>query len=935
MRRSKPRKGLRRVARWLVRGASAVLALVLAACLLLLALVNTELGRGELVQRVNLLLASTFRGELRIRSVGRVGFGGAADVDGVVIDAAGRRVLEVEGLEVEMPVVPLVWQLLVSRPETTRIDIDRVEARYVRVKLIDDGEGAPTLAQAFQPRRPSAPSQGGAAHVAVRAFELQHGWVHGRLSGFAVDADIDDVLASLTVDSAAVSLDVERARLRARGLPRKLELAGTASLRLELPLEAAPRERLIEAKFGGGSAGASVSLTAKLAGEAVTGTLSVPALEPAALRKLLPESKLQAPVALEARLAGTLQNPKLDAEIGLREGTVRAHAAVDVEKKSADVTLDVDALDPSLLDPRAPAGAVSFSAEAKVSFDREAAVMARYRIRAPPASVGVFELPPADVDGSFELDRDGAWRTDGKAHLLEPGARTEIAYAVRQGGARAAPLVEVSSSTELDEPRRLVNLASGARVSGHLETRVRFDAAEGELRATARGSFAEAKVREVSARRVELDASAVGRVESPRIELALRLASLRFRGEGYEQGRVKLWGTPERLAVTASFGRPVRLTLHTELTLEPRFRVRGTELVFHGDGRGPVRVSARSLGADDGGIRGRDVRIETPGGGVAEASFEFGNTLRALELRADDFDLRQAFESLDLPLGKEVELPSGKVSLSARYRQTRAGPSGFVRGTFRDLEYGPLRGLRGKVDAEIEEGMLDGKLDAHYQGSRLRATFDRVEVRRIPPEALDLEQFRGRVTVVANLVLDGLAPLLPLTALPLESASGKATLRFELARGEGESGRVALDVTTESLALVGERRSAGASKDPELAKNVAPWSLSGVDVDLGAAASEADRRLSLRSRFFDGMGDLARGTAEIRLPESTARRFASWPDAWRRANVSVSLGVVPRAVTEWPPMLRLAGVDGVVSASAQLEGTYAAPELRVMANIAR
>src|SRR5690606_17557240 len=60
---------------------------------------------------------------------------------------------------------------------------------------------------------------------------------------------------------------------------------------------------------------------------------------------------------------------------------------------------------------------------------------------------------------------------------------------------------------------------------------------------------------------------------------------------------------------------------------------------------------------------------------------------------------------------------------------------------------------------------------------------------------------------------------------------------------------------------------------------------------------------------------------------------SDWPAWWQRAEVDANIWLLPRRLSQWPDMLRVAGLEGTASSSLHLSGTYGAPRARWMGRI--
>jgi hypothetical protein len=133
---------------------------------------------GWVAERVNAALEPTFKGRLVLRRLGHLDFGGLSDAEIEVFDPAGKSVLMARDIDVRLFWPGVAWQAVVQQPEVLRVPIGRVELDEVDVTLIDDGNGTPTLASAFEPKQPPEEEEtsGGTAIVIDELSIERCGW---------------------------------------------------------------------------------------------------------------------------------------------------------------------------------------------------------------------------------------------------------------------------------------------------------------------------------------------------------------------------------------------------------------------------------------------------------------------------------------------------------------------------------------------------------------------------------------------------------------------------------------------------------------------------------------------------------------------------------------------------------------------------------------
>jgi hypothetical protein len=429
--KSRPRRVLRGLGKALGYGLLGLLALLV----VLLACVNLPFARAFVATRANAALSESFRGRVVIERIGAIRLDGVAGVDARLFDAAGKQVLDARGLSVALPWPRLLWQLVVEKPESATIVIQRVSLAHADVALRDDGSGAPTLSTVFEPREPSPPSPGPPALVVVEAIELQHAWLHGTLGGApAIDAELRTVAGRLRLGGPNAERD---AALSLRGRVMGSTLSADAAI---------ARDRVR----------ALVHVVAPP--EAVT--RFVPSLSPQGSSALV--FKAQGLLSGQLQLEARLQSPG-----GRSLATARLRLVPELE---ATLHVEADDLNASGLAPNLPESDVHLVLDADAKTVK-GAVQGDYRLKVRPGRVAAQNTPALHVDGEFAQRRDGALRTRGELRVHEPGAATRVDY---QLGYDAPSQFEARSRTELEHPARLRELAE-LTIDGEVEARVRYD----------------------------------------------------------------------------------------------------------------------------------------------------------------------------------------------------------------------------------------------------------------------------------------------------------------------------------------------------------------------------------------------------------------------------------------------------------------------------
>jgi len=132
--------------------------------------------------------------------------------------------------------------------------------------------------------------------------------------------------------------------------------------------------------------------------------------------------------------------------------------------------------------------------------------------------------------------------------------------------------------------------------------------------------------------------------------------------------------------------------------------------------------------------------------------------------------------------------------------------------------------------------------------------------------------------------------------------------------------------------LVGQRADVGQTTDAELARQTAPWSLRGMDVNLDAGLEGGVADVS--GKLFDTRGELVTWKASWRdLPER--RAFAISASAFQQAPFQAELKVPSRALEQLPATIRPNDIEGELALDLNAEGTLNEPRVRAHATLAR
>lgn len=883
---------------------------------------------------VNAALAGSFRGQVEVRDLELLSFGGARFGRLTARAPDGTEVLHLDGVELELSEIGQTLRAL--RAGELRVPALRIES--ARVSLERDADGVLLLGAAFAPPEPepepepTEPEEPPARPLSVElervtVAELR---IDGTLpAGAAVAARLSDVTLSARFVDGTVAVELEHAALvEDRLLPAAIAANLAGSLRAP-PL-------VVEGDVEGSVGTLAFSAHGRVEGESVWLAVRAPRIEPSAFEPFLPSVPRFALGSAGVDLRGTTRRLWLDgsaslAGLGGRAPSVASVAgAVDLTAEPTfELRATVSHFDARAVEPGLPETDLAASAQARgtVGGDIEVAV------RTAPSRLAGLPLPGAE----------------GEAHLSGREVTARLRF-VSPGddAARGAPPLQGTAALELrdgelearalcDVPRiealaRLVpGVAPGLR--GRARARARATLRAGALHAEARVEVAELVRGPWRAFGGKLDASFDKPAGVPLAEARGR-ATLALAGASAGAVALRnLWASAEGSAAE------LRFALHGDDGDERRFDVSGTLVPAELEARG-LSVRLRRFDAE---LAGRIARIAPAGRGVRLDGVSLAGLGRGIvtgSLAIADGEPRGRLVAIDLdlgPLGKLLGSPQtlrGLVSAEAVFDAARAAHLhvGVTGGSVLVLS-----GLEGGLDVtrtgdEVRaEGRLTlgptsrnpddpcGKSIGAVRVADLRATlggplFDPASYRDVPlagSVALDGLELRCFETVAA-------------LALPVRRLAGRLSAALELARPRGARYPHAprLSLHTENLDVdVGDddRGDIAASDRLDLALD-------------GGLAADGAYALALEARARSGASaPLARLEAHGTL--ALERLFAGGAtvlEMLRHTPLAVALRTGRQqaaAVAALSPAWRsaLPALDGELEAAAAVTGTFVAP----------
>lgn len=926
-----------------------VLALVAIVATVLLA-INLPPVSGWVAERVNAALEPTFKGRLVLHRLGHLDFGGLSDAELEVFDPAGKSVLVARDIDVRLFWPGVAWQAAVQRPEVLRVPIGRVELDEVEVTLIDDGDGTPTLASAFEPRQaPEEEAKSGGTAIVIDELSIETTRVRGALAAVGpIDIDLAGLRASLENDPGGTHVVLQGLAIDARQLPQVGTLTGELTADVTLPAEpspTAPRDapvarngangsgtstqvyglspapvRRIVAGFDGTVGGSGAEADVQLTGERLAATLAMARLEPATVTRLVPALAPSGPLSLSAQVNGLLSDLAFDARLAQQAAEVRARGKVARAGESSKIVANVTAakLDLSRLLPEGARTDLNVGVDAALDLGAQGG-SGTYHLATHDSRYAEQVLPPTTLEGKLDLPSAAPLATSGSMTIKEPGAPTQIDYEIHSGDRGIVAVV--SSMTRVDQPQRLRE-QSGARVSGEIASRARYDSVHDLVDAEVRVNLTDIRHPDVKANRLDVAARANGRASAPGLELLANLTGVRAGNRTWSRVRVHALGTSEELDVSAqAYGKkPDKVDVHAVVAPGSEQLVRAPVIRVN-DSAGDLVI--RAAGVQQSGERLKIERLTIEGPGRASASLTYGRELERLKLDAQQLDAARVLRIV----GIRSRVTSAKLDLQAEYEHGRQ-PRGKLVAQLSDIGLGRLSGGTASADFVLQSGKLSGKADIELaRGAKTHLAIDGVKAPLGDGPPLSLETLRGGIELSGDVDLTRLQPVLPFAGI--ERAGGRLIFDILVEPNPDRRSipRFRAKLRSEKLVLVSERPDAEQMPTASRARSTSPWTLRGVDIDVDA--SLADQLAKIDAHVFDRRGDVLALDAEFRELGDLSNPTA----AFKRAPFKARLSLPRRAFEQWPAPIRPAEIQGALTLQLDADGTLTDPRVHARGRV--
>lgn len=882
----------------------------------------------KVAAQANTALSDMFLGRIVIDELGNVGLGGVSGFHGRVLDAKGRTVIHARGADVDFFWPSVVWQALVTKPAVLSIDIQSVKITDLRVRLIDAGDGTPTLVSAFNPREPAPEEESaGQTRVVIPEIAVRHAWVHGALGGAPpIDADLDHLGVRFALLPDKTELDTKLGRLRARSLPAGADPDGKLTASLRLPAaENAPM--FVQGAFSGSLAKATADARVEMNGDKLAAKLKLTNVGPATFAKIAPAVAPNAPLVLDAEVNGTLAALTFRADTRGDAGEVRITGEAQLgDETRVRAKAAVRDLNASKLLADGPSTQLTADLDANARIDAKGIVNAKYDLRMPGGRVAAEALPPLTLVGDLQVGAESNLTGSGKLDVAEPGAATSLTYSLQDVGTPNG-VVEIAGRVRVANPKRLAGTVSG---TGLLSIDARIQPAKAHLDATVTGELDDLVLPETRVRRLEVKVAAAGPFENPGLAARLTAHELLVSDRRFSRVTLNAEGTQKQLDIDAVLTgkKPDQLRIRSRVAFAPSVTLSSPELSLSDGKDVRITVSANEVRVVNGGVKVD--ALELSGAGSARASLSYPGRLAAVDLTTKN--LRPAV--ILGAIGIESPVAPRAVNVALHYAERQAGrPIGSITGTLEGVRVGKVEDGSVSLDFAVGDQMLSGAIEADVEGGRLRVTANEVKVPPQPWTQQSLETAQGELTANGRLDLHRLEPLIT-RLLPIGSARGEVAFDVKLARPrEGAKGpRVSARIETKGLDLTGERQSEAPVETAEAARLTKPWTIQNIDfageLELDTAAGVA----RLDAVVKDAEGPLL--TAQASAQPEPARSFSALLQReLLDVPIKVRVTTPPRTLEELPEFVRPASLRGIAAIDVELEGTLRDPRLRADASV--
>ena len=885
--------------------------------------------RNFVVTKVNGALADSFKGQIKVHGLQSIGLGGIGAADAEIFDPSGRRVIDIHGLDARLSVPALAWAALAHKSQPLTLRFASVSLKHAEVLLVDDGQGSPTLADAFQPKKPSAPSSGPGTVVIIDRAVFEHVWAHGSLASTPpLDVELRGALANLRTDDVATVITLKKCGIHGRGLPGGVDPVGQLQASLNIP--AAPNKPLgAQAHYEGSAAQVPLVLDATFSDSTLVANVAAANISPEAVKKQIAGLTLRSPASLNAHAEGKLPDLHGTFALGVGAGQVEGDFQLSLQSDiRANTTVRARDLDLAELSPNAPASALDLTLHAALLAPQTGAITGDFSLASGPSVIARESLPGVALTGTFSADSKAKRnRAQLHAEIAEPGAITRIDATLEQA---KRTNVEFRTATKLQDPPRLKRLAELSRAQGELTAQGSYQVEDNNLSADVRAALHDVQQANNHVERVLLNARVAGDLPHPNADVYLDATNADLGGQHITSARLAARGSLSHVALSieATTRAPERhLQLSAFVSNEHGIAIDHPSLNLRQDNTN-LNISAADVQILAG--RTRVNGLHVAGAGKADISLVYGPALESANVQTYDLDLARLWRLVD----PHAPLRAGTATVGLSYERRAGNPRARLTASSHDLSLGRVNAGSFSADLDLEDGRLDGNASADLKQLG-QLSFDFQELRGVNLDNPDPANVTGKLAIEGQMQLRDLNELLPeSTNSPIARMLG--TVKYDVAIDRAHAGpglpTLHAHVSTKNLQLAGLRESKTTINTKAEAKAAAPLSVKGLDVDIDVTHAESGET-ALAATLSDEHGRLAALSVAGRATPKLLTIASELSQQWREIPLKVELTVPPRELQQLPVEVRPAALSGLWSSEFSYEGTFSEPKLKISGRI--
>jgi translocation and assembly module TamB len=925
--------------RWVLRplrilalGIGALLGTVVLLVLVALVAMDLPFARRFAARELNGILASSFKGKVTVVNVGSLHVTGVSGVDVRITAPDGTDVVTALGLRARIAPVALIASLL-RQHDAFRVNVFDVDADAIDVNLDTDAAGQLKLLDAFDPKTPSPPSNGGRRPLRLEfpSVTFAHARAHGQMAGAPpIDASLDRFRGSLLVAPETTEVDIAHVRLGTVGMPQGADAHGNVVGHLSIP-SAAGATLNARASFDGDVGGIPATAKGDYAGDRVNATADVPEVAAERVRALVSAIPLYGPVAAHVEAHGSLGSLPVVAHATVGPAAIDVHAdARLVGGLEATASVDARNVDLRTFSPAGPASNLAFHADVRAEVTKDGTMAGHFALTTPEGTIAGQSAPPTAFAGELQVrPGDGGTDLGARGNIYEPGA--PIAIRAHLSTAGPAPVVDFNVETQAADLRALHRIADVGSGSARLRL-------GGTLTLAAAPSIAVAidgVVRDFAQGDNGVDSATIGGhidgpVTAPELHVTLDGSGIRAGPYRFLTAHTSTEGglAKQRVRVVLRGQNTSNVDANATLGIGPAITVEEGQLAI-ARGFDTLRVQIAHVRIAGSTVDASGVQMTGIG----------GPTELEMHLRPDSVALRGHSKGIDLKalghlLGIDQNLRSGTFAFDTDISIRRNGAVGAALLDMTDGCFGGVDGLNAHADLKLDDRKLRGNLNAAAAGMGSIAAKDiDVEVGgRGPLEIFSWRRAWGKLHVDGSANLRKVADLLPANVPPLFARmAGSVTLSADIER-DNESDvtpNVDLTVATKNLKL-GGRGAPDETRHGVVLIMPQKWQVYGIDVSLSASANGNSGAANVGLDLRDAEGPFASIQAKT-ADFPFAPLMASTADAMARlmrTAFSVAIDLPKRDLAGLPALLGLNHAKGEEEGKLTIEGTCLAPKVR-------